>query len=106
MAETDYNYSGSSAYKIYQSFVSNATEAKKAYDKAVEDWNSVQTYLSVTGSKEKMDNISEFHSGEIAKVISNIEDMKTSLGNVDQSWQDVSSAINTALDNYYKKDEE
>lgn len=102
---TDFNYSGAKAESIFQSFILNAGEALKAYKAAVADWNSVSDYLAVTGSKEKMDNIVELHTGEIENVIKNVESMKTSLKNVDASWQQVATEINAAIDTYYKKDE-
>ena len=106
MATGDFNYKGSQAQSIYDSFIDNAVEAKKAYDAAVADWSEIKDYLSVTGSQQKMEDISEFHSGEIEKVIKNIESMETSLTNVAKSWDSVAAEVNEAIDTYYKKDGE
>ncbi len=98
----DFKYTGSQAYNIYNSMLTNSEEAKTAYDAAVTDFEHIKEHLSVNGSDQKFANIVEFHSDEIGKVIKNIEEMMQSVQNVDSSWQGVASEINEAIDTYMK----
>ena len=96
----DVNYSGQQAKNIYDSIVSNAEKAEKAYKKAVEDWTSVQESLKVTGLTAKIDEVADLHADEISKIVSSLANMETSVANVDSSWQGVVAEMNQAIETY------
>ena len=101
MAEgAKFSYSGQQAYNIYKSIFDNADSAKKAYDKAIEDWSEVKEYLKVTGLSSKIDEVTLLQQDEIAKVVNSLANMMGSVQNVDSSWQSVAAEVNAAIDTY------
>ena len=109
MAEgsTDFNvqYSGAGAKALVDKIEAELTAAKNAHTAAINAWRTVKSKFTLSSdSMAKLNSIDEEGTGldaeEFQKVVTSLENMISGVGNINTSWQNVSSEIDSAIETY------
>ena len=111
MAEgTDFNvqYSGAGAKALVDKINKELEAAKSAHTSAINAWKNVKAKFTLSASSTaKLNSIDEEGTGldavEFKKVVDSLENMIAGVGNINTSWQNVSTEIDSAIDTYLNK---
>ncbi len=103
-------YESSKATAIIAEINAKLEELKNLYPEMMGHWENAKSNLSLNQSiMTKLDNIGDNAEGnmslsktEFDKLINSFETLVTSVTNINTSWSNVATAIDTAIDNYGK----
>lgn len=112
MAEgTEFNvqYSGAGAKALVDKIYKELEAAKSAHTAAINAWKNVKGKFTLSASSTaKLNSIDEEGTGldaeEFKKVVDSLENMIAGIGNINTSWQNVSTEIDSAIDTYLNKE--
>ncbi len=109
MAEgtTDFNvqYSGAGAKALVDKISAELEAAKTAHTSAINAWKNVKSKFTLSSdATAKLNSIDEEGTGldaeEFKKVVDSLENMISGVGNINTSWQNVSTEIDSAINTY------
>ena len=100
-------YSAAAAKGVVEKITKELEDAKTAHDAAINAWKIVKSKFTLSASSQaKLDSIDEaggLDETEFNKVVQSLENMIKGVENIDTSWQNVSTEIDSAINTYLNK---
>ena len=108
MAEgTDFNvnFTGSSAQALVKEINNELAAATTAHENAVNAWRTVKSKFTLNAATmSKLNSIDEEETGldtvEFKKVVTSLQNLMSGIGNINTTWQNASTEIDSAVNTY------